>query len=115
MKFRGAFKRLLNKTNGNNKRGQDKFNNPQSLAQKKKSFKKRSSKLRKLNKLEVSHKSSTRDDFTENVYNSNSQICKVNSQNHLNVSGYGTILKKPLSPNGQFSLADIHYRDSKGN
>ena len=112
MKFRGAFKRLLNKTNGNNKRGQDKFNNPQSLAQKKKSFKKRSSKS---NKLEVPHNSLSRDDFLTNDHNSNSQICKVNSQNHLNVGGYGTILKKPLSPNGQFSLADIHYRDSKGN
>ena len=119
LKFRGAFKRLFAKTYVNNKRRQDKVNNPQSLAQKKKSFKKRSSKLRKLNKLEVPLKSSSRDDFITNVIsndlNSNSQICKVNSQNHLNVTGIRTILKKPLSPNGQFSLADIHYRDSKGN
>ena len=104
---------MFNKTNGNNKRSQDKFNNPKSLAQKKKSFKKRSSKLSKLNRLQVTLKSSSRDD-TLNDHNSNSQICKVNSQNHLNVSDYGTILKKPLSPNGQFSLADIHYRDSEG-
>ena len=102
---------MFNKTNGNNKRSQDKFNNPKSMAQKKKSFKKRSSKLR--NRLQVPLKSSSRDD-TLNDHNSNSQICKVNSQNHLNVSDYGTILKKPLSPNGQFSLADIHYRDSEG-
>ena len=105
---------MFNKTNGNNKRSQDKVNNPKSLAQKKKNFKKRSSKLRKSNRLQVPLKSSSRDD-TLNDHNSNSQICKVNSQNHLDVTGYGTISKKPLSPNGQFSLADIHYRDSKGN
>ena len=70
--------------------------------------------MRKFNKLEVPEKS--RDDFiASHDHNSNSQICKVNSQNHLNVTDYRTILKKPLSPNGQFSLADIHYRDSKGN
>ena len=116
LKFRGAFKRLFTKTNnGNNKRRQNKANNPQSLAQKKKSFKKRSSKLCKLNKLEVPLKSSSNIDFNPNDHISNSETYKGNSQKHLNVTGYGTILKKPLSPTGQFSLADIHYRDSKGN
>ena len=90
---------------------QDKVNNPQKLAQKKKSFKKR---LNKLNKLEVPLKSSSNIDFNPNDHNSNSESFKGNSQNHLNVTGYG-ILKKPLSPTGQFSLADIHYRDTKGN
>ena len=113
LKFRGAFKRLFHKINGNNKRRQNKVDNPQSLAQKKKSFKNRSSKLKKSNKLEVPLKSMSRS--ITNDHNSNSHICKVNSQKHLNVAGYGTILKKPLSPNGQFSLADIHYRDTKGN
>ena len=116
LQFRGAFKRLfnktLNKTDSSNKKSHNKVKNPQCLAQKE-----RSSRLRKLNKLEVPLKSLTQSHSNKNTndHNSNSHICKVNSQRHLNVADYGTILKKPLGPNGPFSPADIHYRDSNGN